>query len=134
MGGLNRATLIGRLGKDPQTRSTQSGQAVCNFSIATSERRKQGEEWVEHTEWHKVTAWAKRAEACQMYLKKGSEVYIEGPIRTRKWKDKDGKEQWTTEIVVDVMHFMGVAKAKSGGMAEPSPQDTGFDHGEDVPF
>lgn len=99
MGSLNKAMIIGRLGVDPEVRYTQNNTAVANMSLATSERYKDGNgEWQERTEWHRVVAWGRLAEICQQYLKKGSQVYIEGPIQTRSWEDKDGQKQYTTEI------------------------------------
>lgn len=99
MSSLNKAMIIGRLGQDPEVRYTQSNTAVANLSVATSERYKDSTgEWKENTEWHRVVAWGRLAEICQEYLKKGSQVYIEGPIQTRKWEDKDGQTRYTTEI------------------------------------
>ncbi|MDX1639921.1 MAG: single-stranded DNA-binding protein [Balneolaceae bacterium] len=99
MSSLNKAMIIGRLGQDPEVRYTQSNTAVANLSVATSERYKDSSgEWKENTEWHRVVAWGRLAEICQEYLKKGSQVYIEGPIQTRKWEDRDGQTRYTTEI------------------------------------
>lgn len=99
MSSLNKAMLIGRLGQDPEVRYTQSNTAVATLSVATSERFKDSNgESQERTEWHRVVAWGRLAEICQQYLKKGSQVYIEGPIQTRKWDDKDGQTRYTTEI------------------------------------
>lgn len=99
MSSLNKAMLIGRLGQDPEVRYTQSNTAVATLSIATSERYKDSNgELQEKTEWHRVVAWGRLAEICQQYLKKGSQVYIEGPIQTRQWEDKDGQKRYTTEI------------------------------------
>jgi len=91
--------IIGRLGDAPDIRHTQSNTAVANLSIATSERYKDKKgEWQEKTQWHKVVAWGRLAEICQEYLQKGSQVYIEGPIQTRKWEDKEGNTRYSTEI------------------------------------
>jgi single-strand DNA-binding protein len=99
MSSLNKAMIIGRLGKDPDVRYTQSNTAVANLSIATSDRYKdKSGEWKETTEWHKVVAWGRTAEVCQEYLQKGSQVYIEGSIQTNKWEDKEGQTRYTTEI------------------------------------
>jgi single-strand DNA-binding protein len=120
--GVNKAILIGNLGKDPEIRYTQSGTAVCTFSLATTERRKQGEEWVDHTEWHNIVAWARQAELCNQYLQKGSTVYIEGRIQTRKWQDKDGNNRYSTEIVVNDIQFLNRTKgqgAEAGGFEGP---------------
>ena len=99
MSSLNKAMLIGNLGQDPEVRYTQSNTAVATLSIATSERFKDSNgEYQERTEWHRVVAWGRTAEICQQYLSKGSKVYIEGPIQTRQWEDKDGQKRYTTEI------------------------------------
>jgi single-strand DNA-binding protein len=99
MSSLNKAQLIGRLGQDPDVRYTQSNTAVATLSIATSERYKdKNGEQVENTEWHRVVAWGRLAEICQQYLTKGSLVYVEGPIQTRSWEDKEGQKRYTTEI------------------------------------
>lgn len=114
MSSLNKAMIIGRLGQDPDVRYTQSNTAVANLSVATSERYKDKQgEWKENTEWHKVVAWGRLAEICQEYLKKGSQVYIEGPIQTRKWEDKDGQTRYTTEIKALTMTMLD-SKGDSG--------------------
>lgn len=107
MSSLNKAMIIGRLGQDPEVRYTQSNTAVATLSIATNERFKDSTgEWKERTEWHRVVAGGRTAEICQEYLKKGSQVYIEGPIQTRKWEDKDGQTRYTTEIKALVMRML----------------------------
>lgn len=103
MSGVNIVLIIGRLGKDPETRNTASGVAVCNFTVATSEKRKDGE----HTEWHRIVTFGKTAELCQQYLTKGREVCIEGRIQTRQWDDKDGQRRYSTEIVASRATFLG---------------------------
>lgn len=107
--GVNRAIIVGHLGSDPETRFTQSGTAVCNFSVATSEswKDKQTGEQKESTEWHRVCVWGKLAEICQEYLKKGSQVYIDGKLQTRKWQGKDGQDRYTTEIIGNEMQMLG---------------------------
>ena len=117
MASLNKVTLIGRLGKDPELKYLQNGEAVCNFTMATSEtwNNKNGERQ-EKTEWHQITLFRKVAEVAGQYLKKGSQVYIEGKIQTRKWQDKDGKDRWTTEIVGNQMQMLG-------GKNDPVPAD-----------
>ena len=117
MASLNKVMLIGNLGKDPEVRYTASGQAVAGFSLATSEKFKnKSGEWEERTEWHRVTLWGKLAEIAGQYLKKGSQIYVEGRLRTRKWQDKDGQERQTTEIVIEEMKMLGSRQ----GMGEPS--------------
>ena len=106
MASLNKAMLIGNLGKDPEVRHTASGQAVASFSLATSEKFKKGDDWEERTEWHNVTLWGKLAEIAGEYLSKGKTVYIEGRIQTRKWQDKDGNDRYTTEIVGERMQML----------------------------
>jgi len=103
---MNKVFLLGRLGKDPELKRSQSGTAFCNFSIATTERKKEGDAWVEYTEWHSITTFGKIAENCAQYLKKGSQVAIEGSIRTRKWENKDGETRYSTEIVGSTVEFV----------------------------
>jgi len=114
--GVNKVILIGNLGKDPETRYMPSGSAVTNLTLATSEswKDKQSGEQQERTEWHKVAMFGRLAEIAAEYLRKGSQVYVEGKLRTRKWQDKEGKDRWTTEIVADEMHMLG---GKGGGAA-----------------
>lgn len=114
---VNKAILVGRLGRDPETRYTGGGTAVCNFSIATSEKFKdRNGEKQERTEWHKITAWGKLAEICQQYLKKGGLVFIEGSIGTREWQDKEGIKRYTTEITAREMRMLG-SKGDGGAPA-----------------
>jgi single-strand DNA-binding protein len=122
MSSLNKAMIIGRLGQDPDVRYTQSNTAVANMSIATSERYKDKMgEWKENTEWHRVVAWGRTAEICQEYLSKGSLVYIEGPIQTRKWEDKEGQTRYTTEIKALTMKMLD---SKGGGGNGNIPQQS----------
>lgn len=120
-GSLNKAILIGRLGRDPEMRYTPSGQPVANFSIATDETYtgKDGQK-VEKTEWHRIVVWGKQAEFCGNYLAKGRLVYIEGKIETRKWTDKDGVEKYTTEIKAD--RVQGLDSRQSEGGYTQAPQ------------
>jgi single-strand DNA-binding protein len=106
---VNKAILVGRLGRDPETRYTSGGQAVANFTMATDETYKdRSGERQKRTEWHRVVLWGKLAEIAQQYLKKGTLVYIEGRIQTRQWEDKrDGQKKSTTEIVANVMRMLG---------------------------
>ena len=108
MASVNKVILVGNLGKDPEMRYSASGEAICNFSIATTEswKDKQSGEKKEATEWHRLSYFGKLAEICGQYLKKGSQVYVEGSLRTRKWTDKDGQERYTTEIRGDVMKML----------------------------
>lgn len=116
MPSLNRVTLIGHLGRDPEIRSTQYGDRVMNLSIATEERwkDKNSGEWKGRTEWHRVVAYDDRAiKYAESYLRKGSTVYVEGQLQTRKWSDKDGQERYTTEVVIQKFRgeLMGLDKA-----------------------
>ena len=141
MAGINKAILVGRLGKDPEIRYTPSGTAIANFTMATSENYKDKDgQKQERTEWHRIVAFGKLAEICGEYLAKGKQVYIEGRIQTRSWDDKDGNKKYMTEIVANTMQMLGKpedASAVGGGQTvigesaaspEPSPVD------EDVPF
>ncbi len=105
---INKVMLLGRLGNDPEVKHTPTGQAVCNFSMATSEKwtDKQGQKQ-EKTEWHRVVVWGKLAEICGQYLGKGRETFIEGKIVTRAWEDKEGNKRYTTEIVANNVQFIG---------------------------
>jgi len=105
--GLNKVTLIGNLGKDPEVRFSQSGVAVCNFSLAVTERRKTGDSWGDHTEWMNIVVFGKSGENAGKYLKKGSQTCIEGKLQTRKWQDREGKDRWTTEILANQVLFLG---------------------------
>ncbi len=106
--GVNRVFLLGNLGADPELRYTTSQHPVCTLRVATGERRRNAEgEWVDHTEWHSVVAWGKTAENCSQYLNKGSQVFVEGRIQTRKWQDQEGKDRYKTEIVAANVQFVG---------------------------
>jgi len=107
---VNKVILVGYLGKDPEIKFLSSGKAVCNFSIATTEKYKDGEEHKELTEWHKVVAWGKLAEACAEYLSKGRQVYIEGSLKTTKWTDKQEVDHWSTDVIVKTMHILSDKK------------------------
>ena len=114
--GINKVILVGNLGNDPETRYMPSGKAVTNFSIATSESwtDKQSGDKQERTEWHNVVLFDKLGEIAAEYLRKGSQVYIEGSLRTRKWQDKEGKDRYTTEIVGRDMQMLG-GRGGAGG-------------------
>ena len=123
MPSVNKVILVGNLGKDPEVRYMTNGDAVANVTIATSDswKDKATGEKKESTEWHRVVFYRKLAEIVSQYLKKGSQVYIEGRIRTRKWQDKEGQERYTTEIEADEMRMLGSrqnAASSSGGEAE----------------
>ncbi len=115
--GVNKVILVGNLGKDPETRYMPNGKAVTNFSIATSEswKDKQTGEQREQTEWHNIVMYDRLAEIAAEYLKKGSQVYLEGKLRTRKWQDKEGRDRYTTEINANEMQMLGSRAGGGGG-------------------
>jgi single-strand DNA-binding protein len=119
--GVNKVILLGRLGKDPELRYTPTGQAVANFTVATSERlpAKDGQRQ-ERTEWHNVVAWGKTGELVNQYLKKGNSVYLEGRITTRSWDDKEGKKNYRTEIVALTVEFINGPSGGESRSAQPS--------------
>lgn len=126
MASLNKVILIGNLGRDPEVRYMPNGEAVCNFSIATSDswKDKQGQKQ-ERTEWHNIVMYRRLAEIAGEYLKKGSSVYLEGRIQTRKWQDKNtGQDRYSTEIIADQMQMLG---AKHGGSAPMGEASSGYD-------
>ena len=120
--GLNKAILIGNLGKDPEVRYTPSGVAVANFNIATSETwtNKEGQKET-RTEWHRIVAFARLAEICGEYLSKGKQVYIEGRIQTRDWEDQNGVKRYTTEVVANQMLMLGGRDSGDTGRPESPP-------------
>ncbi len=121
MSGINKVMLIGRLGQDPEVRYTPSGVAVANFSIATSEewKDKDSGQKQERTEWHKIVAWRRLGEICGEYLRKGSQVFIEGKLQTRTWEDSDGNKRYTTEIIAMNMQMLD---SKGSSMSRPTDQ------------
>lgn len=125
MSSLNKAMIIGNLGKDPEVRYTQSNKAVATLTVATSEKFKDNNgELQERTEWHRVVVWNRLAEICQQYLKKGSKVYIEGKIQTNAWEDKEGQKRYTTEILGLTMTMLD-SKGSGGSSSNnntPAPQ------------
>lgn len=129
MASINKVTLIGNLGRDPEVRYTPSGSAVCNVTIATSRNWKNRDsgERQEETEWHRVVMYDKLAEIAGQYLKKGRSVYIEGRLKTRKWQDKEGRDTYTTEIIADQMQMLG--GREDGGMG--GGQRGGGSYGDD---
>ena len=148
MASVNKCIFVGNLGRDPELKYTASGEAICNFSIACSEswKDKATGEKKELTEWVRISFFGKIAEICGQYLKKGSQVYIEGSMRTRKWVDKDGQERYTTEIKGAEMKMLGSAGdgQRKQPESQPAPQRSAqgsppskasFDDlGDDIPF
>jgi single-strand DNA-binding protein len=116
---VNKVILVGNVGKDPETRHLEGGNTVCKFSLATSEvyKNKEGEK-ITNTEWHNIVLWRGLAEIAEKYVKKGSQVYIEGRIRTRSYTDQDNNTRYVTEIIGDSMQMLG--KRSEGGAADPA--------------
>ena len=148
MASVNKVILVGNLGADPESRFAPSGDAICNISVATTEswKDKQTGEKKEATEWHRVGFFGKLAEIAGQYLRKGSQVYIEGSLRTRKWQDKNGQDRYTTEIRGDEMKMLG-SKSDGGqrnqdseptdyapAPAKNKPKPSFDDLGDDIPF
>lgn len=136
--GINKVILVGNLGRDPELRATQSGTAVANFTLATTERwtDRQGQRQ-ERTEWHRIVAWGKLAEIVKEYLTKGKQVYIEGSIRTRQWEDRDGNTRTTTEIRADTLLMLGRPGDEEWfADREPEPEETSQAEitDDDIPF
>ena len=127
--GINKVILVGNLGQDPQSRAMPSGKAVVNLRIATTDqwRDKQTGENKENTEWHTVVMFDRLAEIAAEYLRKGSQVYIEGRLRTRKWQDKEGNDRYSTEVVANDMQMLGGRGGGGGGSyeREPTPRSGG---------
>lgn len=128
--GVNKVILVGNLGNDPEVRYTQGGAAITNISVATSEtwKDKQTGQPQERTEWHRVVFFNRLAEIAGEYLRKGSKVYLEGSLRTRKWQDRDGQDRYTTEIVAAEMQMLdsrGAGQGQGGGYADPGYQGDG---------
>jgi single-strand DNA-binding protein len=117
MASVNKVILIGNLGRDPEVRYTPSGAAVCNISLATTRnwKSREGGERQEETEWHRVVFYDRLAEIAGEYLKKGRPVYVEGRLKTRKWQDKEGRDQYTTEIIAEQMQLLGGRDSGGGG-------------------
>jgi single-strand DNA-binding protein len=145
--GVNKVILIGNLGADPETRYTQGGSAVSNFRLATSSswRDRQSGEMQEQTEWHRIVCFGRTGEIAGEYLRKGSKVYVEGRIQTRKWQDQSGQERYTTEIVANELQMLDSRGGDSGYQPQGKPSDQQpFDSGpnpagdidldDDIPF
>lgn len=137
--GVNKVIILGNLGQDPESRAMASGDMVCNVSIATSEqwKDKQTGERQEKTEWHRVIFFKRLAEIAGEYLKKGSKVYVEGRLQTRKWQNKEGVDMYTTEIVANELQMLD-SKPSSGEPAQQNTQQSGAasheDFDDDIPF
>jgi single-strand DNA-binding protein len=120
MASINKVIIIGNLGRDPEVRYTPNGNAVCNVSVATTRawKSKDSGEKQEETEWHRVVFYDRLAEIAGEYLKKGRSVYVEGRLKTRKWQDKEGKDQYTTEVIANEMQMLGSREGMGGGAGE----------------
>lgn len=127
MASVNKVIIVGNLGRDPETRYMPNGEAVTNVAVATTEswKDKNTGEKKELTEWHRITFYRKLAEIAGQYLKKGSQVYVEGRLQTRKWTDKDGVERYTTEIIADTMQMLGSRQGMGGGAPMPMDEEYG---------
>jgi len=139
MPSVNKVIIVGNLGKDPETKYMPSGDAATNFTVATTEswKDKATNEKKEATEWHRISAFGKLAEICGEYLKKGSQVYIEGKIKTRKWQDKEGVDRYTTEIVADRMQMLGGKPQQSNDADEKEDKEEKGSFAnmkDDIPF
>lgn len=145
--GINKVILIGNLGKDPEVRYMANGGAVCNVTLATSEswKDKQSGEQKDKTEWHNIVFYRRLAEIAGEYLRKGSQVYVEGKLQTRKWQDKTGNDRYTTEIIANEMQMLGGRGGGGGGSADfagersspqaaPAPAAAADDFDDDIPF
>lgn len=125
---VNKVILVGRLGRDPETRYTSAGQAVCNFTMATDETYKdRAGERQKRTEWHRIVVWGKQAEIAQQYMKKGSLIFLEGRLQTRQWDDKEGQKRSTTEIVATNFRFLG-GRGEGGGQGAPNLSEADSHH------
>ena len=141
--GINKVIVVGNLGADPDSRTMPSGNAVTNISVATSEswNDKETGEKQEKTEWHRVVFFGRLAEIDSDYLKKGSQVYVEGKLQTRKWEDKEGNERWTTEIVANQMQMLGERMSQGtsnqGNVTKQNTSSNEFvdeEFDDDIPF
>jgi single-strand DNA-binding protein len=146
--GLNRVSLIGNLGKDPEVRQTASGTSVSTLRIGVTERRKEGDEYKDHTEWVSVVCFGKTAENTQKFLQKGRQIFVEGRLQTRSWEDKaTGQTRYTTEVIANQILFLGSARDQQSSGFAPAAQDPfarasesndmatgGFVEDDDIPF
>ena len=136
--GVKKVILVGNLGKDPEVRYVQSGNAVCTLRLAVTERRKEGDQWKDHTEWMDVVTFGKTAENAGQYLQKGRQIYVEGRLQTRQFKDKEGVEKWRTEVVANQVLFLGGGGDRGAGAGPKKseggrPSAGGSPPGDDAP-
>lgn len=132
---VNKVTLIGNLGADPEVRTTGGGTEIANLRIATTHRRKdESGQWVDQTEWHTVVCFGKTAENAGRFLSKGRQVFIEGRLQTRKWTDKEGQDKWSTEVVANEVRFLGSRPEANASPATRSSAPASQRAGDDIPF
>jgi len=133
---INKATILGRLGRDPETRHGNGGDAVTRFSLATTNKWKSGNELKEHTEWHRVVCFGRTAEIAGEYLRKGRLAHVEGELRTNKWTDKDGTERYTTEIICQRLTLIpdGSSQPQQRSGPAPAANPDNPDFTDDIPF
>lgn len=134
---MNKVFIMGRLGADPVLKVTASGLSIANLSVATTEREKIGSEWRERTEWHKVVVFAKKADACNEFLVKGSQVLVEGSIKTRSWEDNKGVKRYSTDIICNEITFLSPKTASNKNEVSDEFKNTpapNFDEQEELPF
>ena len=142
MAGVNKVILIGHLGKDPEVRHLENGTSVANFTLATSESYKdKAGNRIDQTEWHNIVVWRGLADVAEKFLKKGSQIYLEGKIRTRSWEDQEGNKKYTTEIVADTFNMLSKKDDSSQQQASQSSQtpssvqkSSPIDEADDLPF
>jgi single-strand DNA-binding protein len=135
MASVNKAIILGNLGRDPELRHTPAGKAVCTLRVATNEVwTDQSGERQERTEWHSIVVWGRQAENFNQYLKKGRSVYVEGRLATRKWQDKDGKDRYSTEIVADRVQFIGGGGGGGRDFEDQSLEPPPAGGEDDIPF
>ena len=140
MASVNKVIIVGNIGRDPETRVFADGNPVTNISVATTDRYKDktSGELKESTEWHRIAFFGKLAEIAGQYLKKGSQIYVEGKLRTRKWTDANGIEKYSTEVIAESMQMLGGKPSESGASGQPYNQGAGSgglsDLDEDIPF
>jgi len=126
---INKVILLGNLGRDPE----HTGK-VCKFSMATTSRKKDGDDWVDFTEWHRVVCFGKKADSAVKYMSKGSQCYVEGKMRTNKWEDKDGNTRYTTEVTADLIKFLDKVPESSRPTAPSSHNNVSSFDEDEIPF
>ena len=129
---VNKVFLVGRLGKDPELRYANSGIAIVNFSLATSERIKKGENWEDKTEWHNIVIFGKQAENCEKFLQKGAQVFIEGKIQTSSWENTEGERKYKTEIIANNVRFLD--SKNNENLQKNKPENNEEEGDDDLPF